>query len=128
MNNFVFTTQDLRKVHPPNKDVIKGLSLSSIPDAKIGVIGPNGAGKSSLQRINDGADTAYIGRATPAEGIKSGYLSQEPELDPKKTVFENVMEGVKEIKALLTRFEEVNAKFAEPMSDEAMEKLLAEQA
>src|SRR5690606_33324391 len=88
----------------------------------------NGSGKSSLLKIMAGVDQHYGGRATPAEGIKIGYLAQEPELDPTKNVFENVMEGVKEIKAILTRFEEVSAKFAEPMSDEEMQKLLDEQA
>ncbi len=128
MSNYIFTTQELRKVHPPNKEVVKGLSLSFLPGAKIGVIGSNGSGKSSLLKIMAGVDQHYGGRATPAPNIKIGYLAQEPELDPTKTVFENVLEGVKEIKALLTRFEEVNAKFAEPMSDDEMQKLLDEQA
>ncbi len=126
--NFIYTTIDLRRVHPPNKEVLKGLSLSFFFGAKIGVIGGNGAGKSSLLRIMAGEDTEFAGHAAPAEGIKIGYLSQEPRLDPAKNVFENVMEGVKETKALLTRFDEINARLGEGPEGDEMEKLLEEQA
>ena len=126
--NFIYTTQNLTRVHPPDKVVIKDLSLSFFFGAKIGVIGGNGAGKSSLLKIMAGLDTEFQGRAGPADGIKIGYLSQEPQLDPAKNVFENVMEGVKETKALLTRFEEINNRFAEGPDGDEMEKLLAEQA
>ncbi|MGC4119105.1 MAG: energy-dependent translational throttle protein EttA [Myxococcales bacterium] len=126
--NFIYTTQNLTRVHPPDKVVIKDLSLCFFFGAKIGVIGGNGAGKSSLLKIMAGLDTEFQGQAGPADGIKIGYLAQEPQLDPDKNVFENVMEGVKETKALLTRFEEINAKFAEGPDGDEMEKLLAEQA
>ena len=127
--NFIFTTQNLRRVHPPSKEVIKDLSLSFFFGAKIGVIGGNGAGKSTLLRIMAGIDTDYFGRATPADGITIGYLPQEPELDPKKSVFENVMEGVKSVKAALDRFNEINAKLCDPDLDpDEMAKLCDELA
>jgi ATP-binding cassette ChvD family protein len=126
--NFIYTTQDLRRVHPPNKEVLKGLSLCFFFGAKIGVIGGNGAGKSSLLRIMAGVDTEFLGHAGPADRVKIGYLSQEPQLDPAKNVFENVMEGVKEVKALLTRFEAVNNRLGEGPDGDEMEELLEEQA
>ncbi len=126
--NFIFTTEELGKVHPPNKAVVKDLSLSFFFGAKIGVIGGNGAGKSSLLRIMAGVDKEYIGRATPADGIKIGYLAQEPQLDPTKNVFDNVLEGVKETKALLVRFDEINNRLGEGPDGDEMEKLLEEQA
>jgi len=124
---YVFTMQDLRKVYPPNREVLKGIWLSFLPGAKIGVLGLNGAGKSTLLRIMAGEITEFGGEARPAEKIKIGYLPQEPKLDPAKDVLGNVEEGVAETKALLTRFDEINAKFGEEMSPEAMDKLLAEQ-
>ncbi len=126
--NFIFTTQELRRVHPPNREVIKDLSLSFFFGAKIGVIGGNGAGKSSLLRIMAGLDKEYLGRATPAEGIKIGYLAQEPELDATKSVFENVMEGVAETKALLTRFDQINERLGEGPEGDELDKLLEEQS
>ena len=127
--NFIYTTQNLRRVHPPSKEVIKDLSLSFFFGAKIGVIGGNGAGKSTLLRIMAGIDTDYFGRATPADGITIGYLPQEPELDATKNVFENVMEGAKAVKAALDRFNEINAKLCDPDLDpDEMTKLCDELA
>jgi len=127
MPSFIFQTQNLRRVHPPDKVVIDNISLAFYAGAKIGVIGGNGAGKSTLLRIMAGIDRDFQGVAQPAEGTRIGFLPQEPELDPSRTVREIVEEGVAETRALLTRFEEISAKFAEPMSDAEMEQLLAEQ-
>jgi energy-dependent translational throttle protein EttA len=127
-HQFIFTMKDLRKIHPPNKEVLKGIWLSFYPGAKIGVIGSNGSGKSSLLRIMAGVDTEFLGEAKPADGVKIGYLPQEPVLDDTKTVKENVEEGVAEMRDTLRRFEEVSAKFGEDMSDDQMQKLLDEQA
>jgi len=126
--NFIYTTQKLRRVHPPNKEVLKNLSLCFFFGAKIGVIGGNGAGKSSLLRIMAGVDTEFFGHAAPADGVKIGYLPQEPQLDAALNVFENVMLGVKETKALLTRFDEINNRLGEGPDGDEMEKLLEEQA
>jgi ATP-binding cassette ChvD family protein len=123
---YIFTMKDLRKVVPPKREILKGIYLSFYPGAKIGVIGGNGAGKSTLLRIMAGVDKEFIGDAFPADGTKIGYLAQEPQLDPKKNVKENIEEAVKEQKDLLRRFEEVSAKFADPDAD--MDKLMAEQA
>jgi ATP-binding cassette ChvD family protein len=125
---FIFTMKDLRKVYPPNREVLKGIWLSFLPGAKIGVLGANGAGKSTILKIMAGLEKEFLGEAFPAAGARVGYLPQEPTLDPKKDVLGNVEEGVAETRALLQRFEEVSAKMAEPMSDEAMQKLLDEQA
>src|ERR1700735_758414 len=124
---FIFTMQDVRKVHPPNKEVLKGLWLSFYPGAKIGVLGSNGAGKSTLLRIMAGVDKDFFGDAKPADGIRIGYLPQEPTLDPKKNVLENVEEAVAHIKGLLKRFDEVNLKLGEDLSPAEMDKLLEEQ-
>ena len=125
---YIYTMQGLTKVYPPNKTVLKDIWLSFLPGAKIGVLGLNGAGKSSLLKVMAGEITEFGGEAKPADGIKVGFLSQEPRLNPAKTVLENVEEGVAEIKALLKRYDEINEKFAEPMDDKAMDKLLAEQS
>ena len=127
MPSFIFQTQNLRRIHPPDKVVIDNISLAFYAGAKIGVIGGNGAGKSTLLRIMAGIDKDFQGVAQPAAGIRIGLLPQEPELDPSKTVREIVEEGVAETRALLTRFEEISMKFAEPMDDDEMEQLLAEQ-
>ncbi len=128
MPEFVYTMQDLKKVVSGDRVILEGITLAFLPGAKIGVIGANGAGKSSLLRIMAGVDTEFLGEARPEPGIRVGYLPQEPRLDPEKNVLGNVEEGVGELRDLLARFEEVSATFAEPMDDDAMEKLLAEQA
>jgi len=124
---YIFSTMRLGKVVPPSRYVLKDISLSFFPDAKIGVIGLNGAGKSSLLRIFAGVDHDFVGEARPAEGIRIGWLEQEPRLDPAKDVRGNVEEGVAGVRALLTEFERISAAFAEPMSDEEMQKLLDKQ-
>jgi ATP-binding cassette ChvD family protein len=124
---YVYVMKNLTKAYPGGKEIMKGLTLSFLPGAKIGVLGVNGAGKSTLLKIMAGIDKEYGGEAWAAEGVKIGYLSQEPHLDPKKDVLGNVMEAVADTKALLDRFEEVSAKFAEELSDDEMNALIAEQ-
>ncbi|HEX9166895.1 MAG TPA: energy-dependent translational throttle protein EttA [Gemmatimonadales bacterium] len=124
---YIYTMQNLRKVVPPSREILKGIYLSFLPGAKIGVLGANGAGKSSLLRIMAGVDPDFIGDARPAEGIRIGYLSQEPALDPAKDVRGNVEEAVAHIRALLTEFEQLSLRFAEPMSDDEMNALLEKQ-
>jgi energy-dependent translational throttle protein EttA len=126
-HQYIYTMQNLRRVHPPNKEVLKGIFLSFYPGAKIGVLGSNGSGKSTLLRIMAGVDKDFFGDAKPADGIRIGYLPQEPQLDASKTVLGNVEEAVAHTKKLLKRFDEVNAKLGEEMSPEAMDKLLEEQ-
>src|SRR6266581_3397 len=128
MPDFIYTMKDLGKVVPPKREILKGIWLSFFYGAKIGVLGLNGAGKSSLLRIMAGQDPDFIGDAFIGKGYSVGFLPQEPQLDPKKTVLENVAEGVAEKKAILDRFNAVSARFAEPMSDDEMQKLLDEQA
>jgi sulfate-transporting ATPase len=125
---FIYVMKDLRKVVPPSREILRGIWLSFYPGAKIGVLGANGAGKSSLLRIMAGVDHDFQGEAWPHEGTRIGYLSQEPQLDPTKTVKENVDVAVKPTLDLLKKFEEISNKFAEPMSDEQMTKLLDQQA
>jgi sulfate-transporting ATPase len=124
---YIFTMRDLRKVVPPSREILKGIYLSFYPGAKIGVLGSNGAGKSTLLRIMAGLDKDFLGEARPLPGTKIGYLSQEPQLDPTKDVRGNVLEGVKEQQALLDQFNEISAKFAEPMDDDQMNRLLEKQ-
>src|SRR5450432_1029506 len=126
-HQYIYTMQNLRRVHPPNKEVLKGIYLSFYPGAKIGVLGSNGAGKSTLLRIMAGVDKDFFGDAKPADGIRIGYLPQEPTLDPKKNVLENVEEAVARTKGLLKRFDEVNLKLGEDLSPAEMDKLLEEQ-
>ncbi|MGE3526775.1 MAG: energy-dependent translational throttle protein EttA [Gemmatimonadales bacterium] len=126
-HQYIFTMQNLGKVVPPKREILKGIHLAFFPGAKIGVIGSNGAGKSSLLRIMAGVDHDFLGEARPADGIRIGYLPQEPALDTAKDVRGNVEEAVAPVRALLTRFEEISARFAEPMSDDEMAALLEEQ-
>src|SRR5918912_527362 len=125
---FIYVMKDLRKVVPPSREILRGIWLSFYPGAKIGVLGPNGAGKSSLLRIMAGVDHDFQGEAWPAAGTKTGYLSQEPQLDPARDVKGNVEEAVRSQRDLLKRFEEISMTFAEPMSDDEMTALLDEQA
>ena len=124
---YIFTMHRVNKHHGPDKHVLKDISLSFIPGAKIGVLGPNGAGKSTLLRIMAGLEETSSGDAKLAPGASVGYLSQEPELDETKDVRGNVEDGLGELRDLLRRFEELSMKFAEPMSDEEMAELLEEQ-
>src|SRR4030081_3252964 len=128
MPQFIYTMKGLGKVHQPDTRVLEDIWLSFYYGAKIGVLGLNGAGKSSLLKIMSGEDQSFIGEAFPAEGTSIGFLHQEPRLDPAKTVRGNVEEGVAAIKALLTRYDEVNAKLGEDLSPEAMEKVLDDQS
>ncbi|MFQ5581900.1 MAG: energy-dependent translational throttle protein EttA [Mariprofundaceae bacterium] len=124
---YIYTMQGVGKTVAGKKEILKDIYLSFFPGAKIGVLGLNGAGKSTLLRIMAGIDNDYIGEAKPAPDIKVGYLSQEPELDPAKDVRGNVEEGVAGTKKLLDKFNEISAKFAEPMSDDEMNRLIEEQ-
>ena len=125
---YVYVMKNLTKSYPGGKEILKGQYLSFLPGAKIGVLGHNGAGKSTLLKIMAGIDKEYGGEAWAADGVKIGYLSQEPQLDESKSVLDNVMEGVGETKALLDRFETVSARFAEELTDDEMNDLIAEQA
>src|SRR5213594_2743426 len=127
MPQFIYTMKGLGKVHPPDLKVLDDIWLSFYFGAKIGVLGLNGAGKSSLLKIMSGEDTSFIGEAFPADGISIGFLHQEPRLDPAKTVLGNVEEGVAATKALLSRYDEVNARLGEDLSPDEMERVLDEQ-
>lgn len=124
---YIFSMIGLSKSYPGGREVLKNIQLSFLPGAKIGVLGYNGAGKSTLLRIMAGIDAEFDGEARLAEGASVGYLAQEPELDSTKNVLANVMDGVSETQALLERFEEVSARFAEPLTDNEMEILIEEQ-
>ena len=124
---YVYVMKDLTKAFPGGREVFKGITLSFLPGVKIGVLGVNGAGKSTLMKIMAGIETEYGGEAWAAPGSTVGYLAQEPPLDATKTVGENVEEAFAELKAALTRFNEISARFAEPMSDDGMNALLVEQ-
>lgn len=125
---YVFVMQNLTKVFPGGKELFKGITLSFLPGAKIGVLGVNGAGKSTLLKIMAGVDKEFNGEAWAADGVKVGYLEQEPQLDPKKNVIENIMDGLGETRDLLKRFEEVSMRFGEEMTDDEMNDLINEQA
>ena len=124
---YIFTMKGLGKVHPPDRQVLKDIWLSFLPGAKIGVLGYNGAGKSTLLRIMAGLDTQFSGEAFAAQGIRVGFLPQEPQLDASKTVVGNVEEGVADTRALLTRFDEVAMRMGEDLSPDEMDRLLEEQ-
>ncbi len=125
---YSFVMKGLSKTFPGGREILKGITLSFLPDAKIGVVGVNGAGKSTLLKIMAGIDKDIGGEAWAAEGVRVGYLSQEPQLDPTLDVQGNVTLGLGELKDTLDRFNVIGAKFAEPMDDDAMTALLAEQA
>ncbi len=124
---YVYVMKGVSRTFPGGREVLKGITLSFLPGAKIGVIGVNGSGKSTLMKIMAGIDTGFAGEAWAAEGVRVGYLPQEPVLDPEKSVLENVMEAVGETKGILERFNEISARFAEPMDDDEMAALLEEQ-
>ncbi len=125
---YAYVMKDLTKAYPGGREVFKGITLSFLPGVKIGVLGVNGAGKSTLLKIMAGRETEYGGEAWAAEGVRVGYLEQEPHLDPDKTVAENVMEAFGPLKAALDRFNAISEEFNEPMDDDKMNALLAEQA
>ena len=127
MAQYVFTMDRVGKVVPPKREILKDISLSFFPGAKIGVLGLNGAGKSTLLRIMAGVDKDFIGEARPQSGINIGYLPQEPELDDSKDVRGNVEEGVRDTLQLVEKFNAISDRFVEPMSDEEMNTLLEEQ-
>lgn len=127
MAQYIYTMNQVSKMVPSKRIILQDISLSFFPGAKIGVLGLNGSGKSSLLRIMAGIDTEYEGEARPQPGIKVGYLPQEPQLDPNKSIRANVEDGMGELKEMLNRFNEISMQFAEPMSDEEMNKLLEEQ-
>ena len=125
---YAYVMKDVTKAFPGGREVFKGITLSFLPGVKIGVLGVNGAGKSTLLKIMAGVETEYGGEAWAADGVRVGYLEQEPRLDPEKTVAENVMEAFAPLKGAMDRFNAISEKFAEPMDDEEMNALLAEQA
>ena len=124
---YIYTMANLRKVVPPSREILKGIYLAFFPGAKIGVLGANGSGKSTLLRIMAGVDKDFQGDARPADGTRIGYLAQEPQLDPGRDVRGNVELAVASSRALLSEFEAISAKFAEPMDDEEMNRLLEKQ-
>lgn len=128
MAQYIYTMHRVAKIVEPKREILRDISLSFLPGAKIGVLGLNGSGKSSLLRIMAGIDQEFLGEAHPLAGIRIGYLPQEPQLNTNKNVRGNVEEGVQEIKNLLDRFNEISMQFAEPMSDDEMNKLLDEQS
>lgn len=128
MSQYIYTMIGVSKMVPPNRTIIKDISLSFFPGAKIGLLGLNGAGKSTVLRIMAGVDEEFDGEARPQPGIRIGYLPQEPQLDESKTVREMVEEGVAAVRNMLTQFDEISMKFAEPMDDAEMNALLAKQA
>src|SRR5260370_2501285 len=124
-HQFIFTMKELRKVGPPKGEILRGIWLAFYPGAKIGVLGPNGAGKSTLLRIMAGVDQDFLGEAVPAEGVRIGYLPQEPELDPDKDVRGSVEEGVAETRALLAAFEAGGGPARAPRADAPLDRALA---
>src|SRR3981189_1441596 len=112
-HQFIFTMKDLRKIVPPKREILKGIWLSFYPGAKIGVLGANGAGKSTLLRIMAGGDKDFAGEAFPAQAARIGFLSQEPQLDPKKNVLQHVEEAVAAQRAIVQRYEELSADWSD---------------
>ena len=127
MAQYIYTMNSVAKMVPPKQFIIRDISLSFFPGAKIGVLGINGSGKSTLLRIMAGLDKEFEGEARPQPGINIGYLPQEPELDEEKNVRENVETGVHETKSLLARFDEISMRFGESLTDDEMNALLEEQ-
>jgi ATP-binding cassette ChvD family protein len=123
---FIYTMRDLKKVVPGGKEILKGITLYFYPGAKIGVLGENGAGKSTLLKIMAGVETEFLGEAKVADGTTVGYLPQEPALDEGETVIENIEPAVKKVRDLLQKFEDLSMKLGESMSDEEMDKVMAE--
>ncbi|MBT8002076.1 MAG: ATP-binding cassette domain-containing protein, partial [Rhodospirillales bacterium] len=117
---YIYVMKNLSKTFSGGREILKDITLSFLPGVKIGVLGPNGAGKSTLMKIMAGQDEEYNGEAWAADGVTVGYLEQEPDLDPDKDVMGNVMEAMGETKALVDQFNELSAKFAEPMDDDEM--------
>src|SRR5512134_271557 len=126
VQQYIFTMQNLRKVVPPQREILRGIYLSFFPGVKIGILGLNGSGKSTVLRIMAGVEKEFTGEAYPAEGTRIGFLPQDPRLDPAKTVLANVEEGVAPVKALLARFDELSEKMGEALPDAEMEKVMAE--
>ncbi|MDG1995322.1 MAG: ATP-binding cassette domain-containing protein, partial [Emcibacteraceae bacterium] len=124
---YSYVMNGVGKTYPGAKPTFSDVTLSFLPDAKIAVIGVNGAGKSTLMKIIAGMDTDFVGEAWAAEGVRVGYLEQEPHLDETKSVFDNVMDGMGDIKKIVDEFNEISGKFAEPMSDDEMNDLIARQ-
>ena len=127
MAQYIYTTNQLSKLIPPNKHILRDISLSFFPGAKIGILGLNGSGKSTLLKIIAGVDKEFDGEARPQADIKIGFLPQEPELDTNKNVKENVEEGITELIKLIDQFNLISEEFAKPMSDDAMSSLLEKQ-
>ena len=127
MAQYVYTMSRVGKLVPPKRHILRDISLSFFPGAKIGVLGLNGSGKSTLLRIMAGVDVDIEGEATPLKGLKIGYLSQEPQLDKTKDVRGNVEEGLGEASRLVERFNAISERFAEPIDDDEMTALLEEQ-
>jgi energy-dependent translational throttle protein EttA len=125
-HQYIFTMVNLRKVVPPQREILRGIWLSFLPGAKIGVLGPNGAGKSTLLRIMAGVEKDFAGEAFAAEGTRIGYLSQDPRLDPTRDVLGNVEEGVAATRALLSKFDELNERLATDLSEAESERVMAE--
>ena len=125
MAQYVYTMNRVGKIVPPKREILKDISLSFFPGAKIGILGLNGAGKSTVLRIMAGLDKEYTGEANPADGTRIGFLSQDPQL-PKKTVLENVEEAVAPTKALLARFDVLGEKMGEALPEAEMDKVMAE--
>lgn len=124
---YIYVMKGMTKIFPGGREVLKDIWLSFFPGAKIGIIGPNGSGKSTLLKIMAGIDKEFNGEAWAADGVKVGYLPQEPELDSKLSVMDNILSGLTETKALLDRFDQVSARFAEELSDDEMNALIVEQ-